>query len=194
VKGLSATRITIAAHALGAASVVLFATGRLVAAALVFQMSFFLDCLDGKVARATGTGSRWGAFVDLAGDTILLGAAYAALGFRMIQDDVSGAWMILVLLPAFTAAVWLHLYRRLALGETDRSAMPAEHPGKVWSFRRFYPYPGSVEIETLVLFLFPLAMPGDWFMYVAGIATAFYLVSGADSVRRTRRLLARLTT
>jgi len=60
----------------------------LVAGALLFHVSFVLDCMDGKVARLTGTGSVFGAWMDYVFDRFrvvactvgLMGGQYARTG------------------------------------------------------------------------------------------------------------------
>lgn len=187
VPGVTPMGVTVTALLVGAASVLSFATGQLLLAALLFEVRFVLDCVDGKLARLTSASSRWGAFADLASDTLVVGSAYAALGYAMMHQAVAGAALAFVLLPAFTVATWLHLYRRLALGETERIARPAVAPRRAWTWRRLRPYPGAVEAETLILFAFPLLMPIEWFPAVCGIGIGFYTVSGLDSLRRIRR-------
>lgn len=187
------TRISLAALLVGAGSIVAFATGQPVVGALAFQARFALDCLDGKVARLTGRSSRWGGFVDLAGDMITIGAVYAAIGAWVGREGVAGAWMVLVLLPAFTAAIWLHQYERgviAGLPPDERPTPPSVPPSdRIWTLRRFERHPGSVEVETLLLLVYPLLLPIDWYPWVAGAATAFYLASGAQVVVELRKLL-----
>ncbi|MDP9798978.1 phosphatidylglycerophosphate synthase [Catenuloplanes nepalensis] len=66
-------RITFAAFLLGLAAAAAFwqATwGALAVGALLFHLSFVLDCMDGKVARLRGNGSAFGAWLDFIGDRI----------------------------------------------------------------------------------------------------------------------------
>ena len=59
----------------------------LVAGALLFHLSFVVDCMDGKIARLNGTGSMFGAWFDFMFDRIrvivctvaLMGGQYAAV-------------------------------------------------------------------------------------------------------------------
>lgn len=62
--GISANALTTMALALSAAAGVAVATGHLWSAAALVLVSGVLDALDGVVARATGTTSRWGALLD----------------------------------------------------------------------------------------------------------------------------------
>src|SRR3954471_15130012 len=88
-------RITAAAFLLGLGSAGAFAgrtTWWLVAGAVLFHLSFVLDCVDGKIARLNGTGSIFGVWLDFVLDRVkvlicavaLFGGQYAATG-RLIH-------------------------------------------------------------------------------------------------------------
>ncbi|GAB3118785.1 hypothetical protein GCM10027160_31550 [Streptomyces calidiresistens] len=76
--------------------------------ALLYHLSFVLDCMDGKLARLTGTGSIFGAWLDYVFDRIrvlacaiaLMGGQYAATG------EVVYLWLAL-------AVVFLDMLRYL---------------------------------------------------------------------------------
>lgn len=83
--------LTIAAFVLGLAAAVLFYLASwpaLVAGALLFHISFTLDCMDGKLARLRGAGSLFGGWLDYIFDRLrvlactlgLFGGQYAATG------------------------------------------------------------------------------------------------------------------
>lgn len=65
--------LTILATVIGVASTVCFALGGrwwLVAGALLFHVSFIVDCMDGKIARLNGTGSIFGGWFDFMFDRL----------------------------------------------------------------------------------------------------------------------------
>jgi phosphatidylglycerophosphate synthase len=78
----------------------------LVAGALLFHLSFVVDCMDGKVARLNGTGSLFGAWFDFIFDRLrvvlcvvaLMGGQYARTG------DVAWVWLA-------AAVIGLDLFR-----------------------------------------------------------------------------------
>src|SRR3954452_23969169 len=83
--------LTLLAMLLGVASAGCFlAQDRwmLVAGALLFHLSFVVDCMDGKIARLNGTGSMFGAWFDFMFDRLrvilctfaLFGGQYARTG------------------------------------------------------------------------------------------------------------------
>jgi phosphatidylglycerophosphate synthase len=66
-------RLTTAAFLLGIGAAACFwqqSYGWLLAGALLFHLSFVLDCMDGKIARLNGTGSVFGAWLDYVFDRL----------------------------------------------------------------------------------------------------------------------------
>lgn len=74
--------ITWVSLAVGLASGGCFADGRYVLGAVLYEVSFFLDCLDGKWSRLTGASTERGAFLDGLTGTIVLVAVVSGLGFH----------------------------------------------------------------------------------------------------------------
>jgi phosphatidylglycerophosphate synthase len=75
-------QITWGAFLLGLVSAACFALGDwrwLIAGAVVYHLSFVLDCMDGKVARLTGQGSVFGAWLDFVFDRIRVAVCGVAL-------------------------------------------------------------------------------------------------------------------
>ncbi|GII53123.1 hypothetical protein Pth03_15120 [Planotetraspora thailandica] len=65
---------------LGFGSVAAFGTGELVLGALLFYLSFLVDCMDGKIARLKGTGTPFGLWLDFVGDRIRFACCAFGLG------------------------------------------------------------------------------------------------------------------
>jgi len=55
---------------IGFASAAAFTEGMLVAGAVLFYLSFTVDCMDGKIARLKGTGTPFGLWLDYVGDRV----------------------------------------------------------------------------------------------------------------------------
>jgi phosphatidylglycerophosphate synthase len=84
-------RLTVAAFVIGIGAAACFwrqSYPWLVAGALLFHLSFVIDCMDGKIARLNGTGSVFGAWLDYVFDRLrivvctigLFGGQYARTG------------------------------------------------------------------------------------------------------------------
>ncbi|MFE5603585.1 CDP-alcohol phosphatidyltransferase family protein [Streptomyces coelicoflavus] len=93
-------QITWAALVLGMGAAACFAQGEwqwLVAGAVVYHVSFILDCMDGKLARLTGRGSAFGAWLDYIFDRVrVLICAIALMGGQYRQtEDATFIWLAL---------------------------------------------------------------------------------------------------
>jgi hypothetical protein len=95
-RGLTPNQVTTASMLIGALAAAGFATGQrwgLIAGALLLQMSFTADCIDGQLARYTGQFSRSGAWLDSVFDRAKEYLAFAglAIGAGRMGDDV---WLL----------------------------------------------------------------------------------------------------
>ena len=171
-------RLTVLGAVLGVAAIASFGTGHLVLGAILFELRFFADCLDGKLARAQGLTSSRGAFLDFATDVVLISGAVAALGWHLSQG--SSAFPLALAAGCTVACLilfWLILY------DLDHPAVPTgpaprETPLARWRrHHRLVRRPGTIEVETCLLFLVPLI--GDARLLEAAFiaATAYYTVA-----------------
>ncbi|MET0426491.1 MAG: CDP-alcohol phosphatidyltransferase family protein [Actinoplanes sp.] len=80
----------------------------LVAGALLFHVSFIVDCMDGKIARLNGTGSLFGAWFDFVFDRLRVFICALALfgGQYLHTDRTVYLWLLAVV-------VFLDLFRYL---------------------------------------------------------------------------------
>ncbi|MET9404465.1 CDP-alcohol phosphatidyltransferase family protein [Streptomyces sp. NPDC002935] len=79
---ITPNQITWGAFLLGLVSAACFALGDwrwLVAGAVIYHVSFIFDCMDGKLARLTGQGSVFGAWLDFVFDRIRVAVCAVAL-------------------------------------------------------------------------------------------------------------------
>jgi phosphatidylglycerophosphate synthase len=95
-RGLTPNQVTTFAMLLGALAAAGFATGErwgLIAGAVLLQISFTADCVDGQLARYTGQFSRTGAWLDAVFDRAKEYLAFAglAIGAAHMGDDV---WLL----------------------------------------------------------------------------------------------------
>jgi phosphatidylglycerophosphate synthase len=108
---LTPNRLTMLAALLGAGSVACFAMQGypwLVAGAVLFHLSFVVDCMDGKVARLMGTGSAFGAWSDFVFDRLRVAAcAVALLGGQFLRSGE------LVYLWLASAVIFADMFRYL---------------------------------------------------------------------------------
>ncbi|MFD0520693.1 CDP-alcohol phosphatidyltransferase family protein [Paractinoplanes durhamensis] len=103
--------LTVLATVIGLAAAGCFAMQTrwwLVAGALLFHVSFIVDCMDGKIARLNGTGSIFGAWFDFVFDRIrVFICALALFGGQYLRTDrETYLWLLAVV-------VFLDLFRYL---------------------------------------------------------------------------------
>ncbi|MEV7967223.1 CDP-alcohol phosphatidyltransferase family protein [Sphaerisporangium sp. NPDC088356] len=92
---------------LGMVSAGLFAANQLVLGAVLFYVSFMIDCVDGKIARLKGTGTPFGLWLDYVGDRIRV--VCCAFGIAYGQYAATGR-LAFVLLGAGIAILDLFRY------------------------------------------------------------------------------------
>lgn len=95
---ITPNQLTWGAFVLGLVSAACFALGDwrwLIAGAVVYHLSFVLDCMDGKVARLTGQGSVFGAWLDFVFDRVRVAVCAVALMAGQYQrtDDELYIWL-----------------------------------------------------------------------------------------------------
>ncbi|OLT38207.1 phosphatidylglycerophosphate synthase [Actinomadura sp. CNU-125] len=97
---ITPNQLTVAALVLGLAAAACFAMADwqwLLAGALLYHLSFTLDCMDGKIARLKGTGSVFGAWLDYIFDRLRVLACAIALmaGQYAATGNVAYVWTAL---------------------------------------------------------------------------------------------------
>ncbi|MFC6080687.1 CDP-alcohol phosphatidyltransferase family protein [Sphaerisporangium aureirubrum] len=80
---------------LGMGAAACFATGRLALGALVFYLSFVVDCMDGKIARLKGTGTPFGLWLDYVGDRIRVVCCACGLAYGQYAETGRLAYVLL---------------------------------------------------------------------------------------------------
>ena len=108
---ITPNKLTVIATVLGLGAAACFAMQTrwwLSAGALLFHLSFVVDCMDGKIARLTGTGSVFGAWFDFAFDRLRVFVCALALfgGQYFATGRVVYLWLL-------TVVVFLDLFRYL---------------------------------------------------------------------------------
>ena len=154
----------------------------LIAGAILFQLAFWCDCIDGKLARLTGTSSPGGAFFELLLDQgrmllVTMGVAYGQ--FRLSGDyNIIIMGLAYVIFHFFWFALWNIWGRanRIRLEKYNieynpdmelkakKDALKSNNKPKglrnaigMFAFRhRLLARYSSVEIDTIVFLVFPI--------------------------------------
>ncbi|MFI6596452.1 CDP-alcohol phosphatidyltransferase family protein [Nonomuraea sp. NPDC050536] len=85
---LTPNALTVISLALGLGSAACLAAQELAAGALLFYLSFMIDCVDGKIARLKGTGTPFGLWLDYVGDRVRV--VFCAAGLAYGQYAATG--------------------------------------------------------------------------------------------------------
>lgn len=118
---ITPNQLSITSFIIGLSACVLFYLGSyptLVAGALLYHLSFIIDCMDGKIARLKGTGSSFGMLLDISLDHIRVILCAAAITFG--QYRMSGDEMYLYLAFLFAVAYFVRHINALQLYKLRR--------------------------------------------------------------------------
>jgi phosphatidylglycerophosphate synthase len=99
-------RLTVASLTVAIAAGFSYASGTLVLGALLFQLSFLLDCMDGKLAHSRDQLSRFGGWFDSVIDGFRVVFCYGGLVWSFADDDLSRATTaVIALYPVLSYTV-----------------------------------------------------------------------------------------
>jgi phosphatidylglycerophosphate synthase len=185
--------VTAASLVLAAGAAAAFAFGRLVEGALLFQLSFLLDCIDGKLAHTRGTPNPYGPYMDAIADAGRFVLCTAGITYFLASDnDLSAPWIVaLTLFPTLHYAVLM----TQAAWPTPPSAQPLVVDPTPVALLRIAPRrlskPGTtVDTEAIALTLGPLLGVPLYGLLAAAIIDGSRLVL-STAARIPRALRAR---
>ena len=173
---LTPDQVTLASLVLGLGTGPLYAFGSrasLVAGALAYYASFVLDCVDGKLARATGTSSPRGKALDAIADGARRTSAAVGLTAYLLFS-AEGALTRDVLLAASFGILSAYF---MEISGTERRDDPGDERGwrAALARRRLLPTPGMPDVSAVAYVIGPLTtlvVPALWLglgMVVAAI-------------------------
>jgi phosphatidylglycerophosphate synthase len=168
-KWLTPDQVSILAAVLGLFVGPVFALGNrsaLIAGALLFQLAFIVDCIDGKLARALGTTSPRGESLDRIGDATRRASASLGLALYLWRsDDVSADSYLVAVIYVVAAYFFIELsggseVRQEAwFKKADTPAAEVEKSGLSGTLarHRLLPTPGMPDVQALVFVVGPLS-------------------------------------
>jgi phosphatidylglycerophosphate synthase len=196
--GFTPNQVTVLSVGVALVAAGLCATGTrsgYVGGAVLFHLSFALDCIDGDLARYTVHYSRLGARLDLTADRIKEYALFAGLAIGVASTDPSIWWLAAATMAVQTVRHQMHFaYEEITTGPEAAPALADQvharlHGGrwKVW-LRRAAILPQG-ERSALICVLVAFTTPRVVFVVLlaAGILAAGYAFLG-----RLMRSLGRL--
>jgi phosphatidylglycerophosphate synthase len=151
--------LTAVAVVIGIGAGAAYALEHLVLGALLFQASFLIDCMDGKLAHTRGLHGRYGYYLDAVGDAARFACCLGGLVFGLAsQGGTAVGWVtVLAMFPTVhyvrltTQAAWPDEQRR------DPRELPASPMGMLRAAPRRLSKPGTtVDTEALAFTIGPL--------------------------------------
>lgn len=140
--------------------------GMAVLGGILFQLSAVIDCIDGDIARVLFKESRWGKWLDLAGDQIVHVSVFAGVAWGLVQ---SGGGTAALWLGASAMAGALISFAVVVRGMRQRSR---EHT--LW--QRLIDAATNRDFSVLVLVLACWNELG-WFLWLAAVGSHLFWVA-----------------
>jgi phosphatidylglycerophosphate synthase len=127
--------------------------------AILYQVSYIFDIVDGALARVKNISSKFGAFFDVATDWLKAPILISLLLY--IQGNIVVLIIILLLLGVNCCANKYNdmLFYTTKKSITKTSEIATSKIGKYFEYMKsihIIPLPGIVEFEALILFLYPI--------------------------------------
>lgn len=186
-------QVSLLAAAMGLCVGPLFSFGTraaFIGGAVLFQVAFVVDCVDGKLARALGATSARGAALDVLGDSVRRASASLGLIVGLWRADGSSA-------PFWWAIVYVSLayfFIELSGGNEvrqeawfKRGEAPTDRRERPWASalarRRLLPTPGMPDVQALVFVVGPLTS-----LFVPVLALGTVMVAGGALISIWRKL------
>jgi phosphatidylglycerophosphate synthase len=178
---LTPDQVTFASLIVGLPVGVAYSTGRvgLIIGAVLFYLSFVLDCVDGKLARALAVTSKRGKALDELADGARRASAAIGLGFYLWREEA-----------ASVDFVWLVAFAVLSFYFMEISGAPRGEPAggpgnweQLLTRHRLLPTPGMPDVSAIVYVLAPLSG-----LVVAGLIVGLVMVGAGILLSVVRRL------
>jgi len=146
--------------------------------AIIYQISYIYDIVDGALARVKNLTSKIGAFFDVITDWI---KAPILIAILLIVTNHYILLLMIIFLLFWNCCV--NKYNDMLFYTTKKSITKSDELanskiGKYFEFmknKHIQPLPGSVEFEALVLFLYPVCKQ-QIFLYLAILLQIFNLL------------------
>jgi phosphatidylglycerophosphate synthase len=157
VRAITPNRLTTASALVAIGAGVAFAFDQLIVGAIVYQLSFLLDCMDGKLAKLRGGSNPLGGWFDVIGDTVRLIACSIGLMIALANDQAAAAPLLMAYV-ALRFGVLAVAEAREAPGRSEMISVAPRYLAVLRLARRRAALPGTtVDVEAIVFTLGPIA-------------------------------------
>lgn len=137
---ITPNQLSLFSFALGLTAAYCFFLGNytaLVIGAILYHISFIIDCMDGKIARLKGTGTTFGMLLDISLDHIRVVICIAALTYSQykLSADVTYLYLAFLFLASYCArhinALQLYKLRRNMHGKLNKAKRNLQRTGEI---------------------------------------------------------------
>jgi len=172
---LTPNQVTLISFILAGIAGIAFWFGYFIWGALLYQLSYIFDIIDGSLARVKGISSKYGAFLDVFTDWIK--APILIIILLYTQNEIEWLLAILILL---TWSCCANKYNDMLFYTEDNSLSRSSQIqqskiGKYFKYmekKHILPLPGIIEFEALILFFYPITGL-NIFIYLAILLLSF---------------------
>ena len=166
---------TLASLFLGVFAIVAASRGEFSTAGLYIVLAGIADALDGRVARATRTGSRFGAELDSLVDAITFGLAPALIMYFAVLNREGWDWIFVFLFTA-CAVIRLARFNVEQAGRAKRYFHGLPSPAAGMALATYYPFSQTSLYAETVIGDLPWSVMLRWVM----AALAFLMISNVS--------------
>lgn len=170
--------------------------------AIFFEIAYFLDCIDGPIARMLNKNSKFGTALDISADSLRLGGGALALVLKALSystNPTSGKEILfwgIILITCHMASMWIGYKQLFDSLDPKLDSEPCAKINRTQTIlilkpifwlinffsklskndRNYWLFPTSVELETVVYFILPLLNRPKIAIIVGGIWSLVNLV------------------
>ena len=170
---LSADSVTGLAIGSGFIAAALVVTGHpiaFVAAAILLQLSYLFDTVDGEVARVRGTAGRRGTYLDLVGHVLQNRALYAACAYILLEATDYPGWALAI---SFAGLAFASAFGEQARAQVVGSSagLPSAHGARVAGRRPSSRQPAAGLYSVYQRLAFVWAYPASMNLFSVALIT-----------------------
>ena len=155
-RAVTPNRLTVASALVAILAGTAFALGELVAGALIYQLSFLLDCMDGKLAKQRQLTNPLGGWYDVIGDTVRLIACSIGLIIALREEAAVAAPLVMAYV-SLRFGVLAIAEARGAPARSESVTVPARGLAVLRAAPRRSGPPGTtVDVEAIAFTIGPL--------------------------------------
>ena len=162
----SPNQVSIVSTLIGVLSGWLFAAGNFLSGALLLQLSAIIDCVDGELARVLFKESRFGKWLDLAGDQVVHLTVFTGIALGLARSDPTSPALALGISAALGVIISFVVIVRFMQRKGVRKSSRLEKLIDATTNRDF----------SILVLILAIAGQLDLFLWMAGIGVHLFWI------------------